>query len=166
MSYHIDDLHPPDDRIPLSVNFKGRSLSALFDATTIAKNQAEEPLDANEEQPKAGEEEAKEDQMEEEEEEDEGAVEPMDTEVRNNKSASDGTKVIAQKRRDGPMFTRQKLDLESSLDVDCIKKCLYGATAMLKYSTRGETTKMRKTHRLLLLLRHLERGAEEGIRCF
>lgn len=171
MSYHIDDLHPPDDKIPPLVNLKGRSLGALFEAATVVKNRAEEPMeeeDADEEEPKAGKEE-EEDQMEEEEE---GEDEPIDTEVRNAESANDGAEAVARllrkRAQDGARFMRDKLELESSLDVDgIVKRCLHGAMAMLKDATRGETmVKMRKTHRLQLLLRHLEPGAEEGTRCF
>lgn len=175
MSYHIDDLHPPDDKIPPLVNLKGRSLGALFESASVVKNLAEEEESMeeeeglNEEEPKAGkEQEEEEHQMEEMEKE--GEDEPMDAEVRTDESANDGTETITRslkkQARDGARFTRERLELEPSLDVDgIVKKCLHGAMAMLKDATRGETVKMRKTYRLRLLLGHLEHGAEEGIRC-
>ena len=173
MSYHIDDLHPHDERMPSLMALKGRSLGTLFAAATAAKDTTGEPMEMEEVE-----------QMEEvvESIEDfstliEPDEEPMDIDTMASKAAREGIgngfELLAQmhrkRAREGVKFVKEKLESpEAALDVDgIIRSCLHGAAAMLKDATKEEALKLRKTHRLQLLMDLLSEKHAGGIAmCF
>src|SRR6218665_599709 len=183
MLYHIDDLHPHDERMPSLMALKGRSLGTLFAAAADAKDTPDEPMDEeNEEVLETMEdfsalEDADEEPMDINRMTSEDEREPMDITTMPSEAEGerldDGFEMLAQMQRrkaqEGVKFVKEKLESpETALDVDgIIRSCLHGAAAMLKDATKEEALKLRKTHRLQLLMDLLSEKHAGGIAmCF
>ena len=177
MLYHIDDLHPHDERMPSLMALKGRSLGTLFAAAADAKDTPDEPMEDEENEEVL------------ESMEDFSALRDADEELMDidtsdvnievvtseaeRERIDDGFEMLAQvqrrKAQEGVKFVKEKLESpETALDVDnIIRSCLHGAAAMLKDTTKEEALKLRKTHRLQLLMELLNEKHAGGIpTCF